>query len=101
AEQKRQGRADEPPGALAGLAAWTLWRRAGLLGGLKSVDHLAEDLRFADHQGVETGGHTTEMAHSLFAREVIGVLNKALRVHVVQLRQKIDQHAACIGDARI
>ena len=73
--------------------------RSLLDGGLERVAHLAQDLRLAEHEGVEAGGHATEVARDVLARVDVEVIEQQLARNVVRRRERVDELVARVLDA--
>ena len=84
AEEKPQSRADGPRS----------------LAGLVRLADLAEDLGFAQNEGVEPRGDPAEVARNVLAGMNVEVVEQQLARDVVRVRQRIDELVARIVDAR-
>jgi hypothetical protein len=63
--------------------------RAGGLGGARGLLHLAEDLRLAEHHGIQARGDTEGMAHRLLARQRVQVALQLVALQPVVLRHPV------------
>ncbi len=97
-------------GADGGVGAHLLGHREGLLketvedfaGGTSLVRqgegglHLSEDLRFAQHHGVKTSGHTEGVLHRLLVGEQIKMRLDVVRRQVVEVTKPLDRLVAVV-----
>ena len=74
--------------------------RPGSLSGLEGVAHLAENLGFPEHERVEPGGDTAEMARDIVAGVDVEVIDQQTALDVVRARECVDQLVARVVDAR-
>ena len=84
AEEKRETRANRP----------------GRLSGLERVADLAEDLGFPEHERVEPGGDTAEVAGDIVSRMDVEMIDQQVALDVVCARECVDQLVARVVDAR-
>jgi N-methylhydantoinase A len=62
----------------------------------EGATHLAEDLRLAEHEGVETGGHTAQVTRDVLAGVHVEVVDKELARDSVRRREHVDELVARI-----